>query len=184
MVEHWLPFGQYRGSPPRAAPTGYLRWLLRTCRLSSGLRAAIRAELESRPGGTVGLPPEAELKRAPLSCRFCGLQRFLVTWHEHAGGQQRVLRADCAVCGRFVAFLPLTPENVAEADAAKSPTGLLDVLIRAEDEGVRLVCGDGRVQFDPAGRASKQLLVLVRQHQHQLLRHLGGFPLPLYASGS
>jgi hypothetical protein len=98
---------------------------------------------------------------------------LLVSWHEQAGGKGRVVRADCGVCGRFVTFLPSTSENVVRADACRSPTGLLDVLLRAEGEGVELVRRGPEVVARPFGRASEGLQSLVRQHQHQLLLHLG-----------
>jgi hypothetical protein len=72
-----------------------------------------------------------------------------------------------------VSWLPQTAENVARADACRSPTGLLDVLLRAEGEGVELVRRGPEVVARPFGRASEGLRSLVRQHHHQLLQHLG-----------
>jgi uncharacterized protein (DUF3820 family) len=45
MVAHILPFGKHRGRSPGDVPTDYLNWLLRTCKISPGLRAAVRDEL-------------------------------------------------------------------------------------------------------------------------------------------
>jgi hypothetical protein len=70
-----------------------------------------------------------------------------------------------------VSWLPQTPENVVRADACRSPTGLLDALVQAEDEGVELVRRGHEVVAGP--RASEELRSLIRRHQHQLMRHLG-----------
>jgi uncharacterized protein (DUF3820 family) len=61
MYAHSLPFGKYKGQPLAAVPSGYLHWVLETCKLSSGLRAAIAAELETR-----GIaPPRCRRPRSP-----------------------------------------------------------------------------------------------------------------------
>lgn len=166
-MEHALPFGKHRGRPPREVPSDYLAWLLRETKLSSGLRAAVAGELRQR-GWPV--PDEPPPEPSPC-CRHCGGTALRRTWHEHAGGARQV-RGDCARCGKYVAFLPLTPANVAAADLAQSPAALLDVLTRAEDEGVDLVVQGGRVVPQPWGRASPLLRERIRQAQHALLRHL------------
>jgi hypothetical protein len=43
-----LPFGKHKGRPLGDVPGDYLRWMLRECKLSSGLRAAVGAELATR----------------------------------------------------------------------------------------------------------------------------------------
>jgi hypothetical protein len=168
MIEHKMPFGKHVGKPVSAVTdTGYLDWFLRLPKLSSGLRRAIRAELIFRGEDPSQLPPDPPFK--PVVCRHCDNRDLCITWHEQSHGN-RVIRADCDRCGRFVGFLPLTPENVAQADAARSSTGLLDALMRVETERVELVCHDGRIEL--VGSAGLQSLI--RQHQHALLRHLGG----------
>ena len=48
-ASHFLPFGKFRGRNPRDVPdTDYLLWFLKTCKPSTGLRAAVRAELLRR----------------------------------------------------------------------------------------------------------------------------------------
>jgi hypothetical protein len=112
VAEYTLPFGKCRGSSPRSVPTGYLSWLLRACKLSTGLRAAALAELSSRPDRPGDLPPGPA--RGEVVCRACGGVRVAVRWQELAGGR-RAIRADCDDCGRYVAFLPQTAANLARA---------------------------------------------------------------------
>jgi hypothetical protein len=169
--EHWLPYGRYRGQSPRDVPTSYLVWMLKTCKLSSGLHDAIRAEVSARPDCPSDLPPGPPPKAPPTSCWRCGAKDIRVSWHEQAGGRSAI-RADCGMCGRFISSLPLSPENVTRANACRSPTGLLDVLMRANDEGVELVRFGHEVRPSPFMKASDTLLSLCRQHQHALLRHL------------
>jgi hypothetical protein len=146
--------------------------MMANCKLSSGLRTAIQSELLSRPDAPADLPPGPVPAPEPAHCRRCGGKDLRVSWHEQQGGG-RAVRADCGACGRFVAFLPQTPENVARADACRSPTGLLDVLVRAEGEGVELARHGPEVVAWPPGKASEELRSLLRQHQHQLQQHLG-----------
>ena len=66
-----LPFGQHRGQPQCMVPTDYLTWLLATVKLSSGLRAAVTAEVEAR-GETAPPPPAPKLP--PVCCRCGGVE--------------------------------------------------------------------------------------------------------------
>jgi hypothetical protein len=170
-----IPFGRHKGKPLWDVPTGYLAWLVREVRLSTGLRAAVRAALASRPDAPRGLPPDLPPRPLP-ACRHCGSGGPpVVYWHQQGGAGGRVIRADCHRCRRFLTFLPQTPENVAEADAAQPEAGLLDTLVRAQAEGVEIVKRGGRggwLTLLPYGRASADLQELVRQNQHLLLRML------------
>jgi uncharacterized protein (DUF3820 family) len=170
MSEHWIPFGRHRGQAPRDVPTGYLAWFLRECKPSSGLRACITDVLRSRgveaPSATPPVP------KPPPTCRRCGGRELTVSWHEIRGAARRV-RGDCKRCGRLVGFLAHSAANIAAADAAQPTAPLLDVLTRAEDEGVTLVVRGEEIMAEPWQRASPRLLQLVRQSQHQLLRRLG-----------
>jgi uncharacterized protein (DUF3820 family) len=40
QIDIRLPFGRHKGQPLDTVPSDYLDWLLRSCKLSSGLRAA------------------------------------------------------------------------------------------------------------------------------------------------
>jgi hypothetical protein len=168
VAEHYLPVGLYRGQPLSSVPTDHLRWALWELKLSWGLFTAARRQLLSRGVPESQLPPP----RAPrvLFCTRCGESRLRVFWQEIANGEQRI-RADCRGCGRFVGWVPMTEETAARADEGTSPTRLLDALTRAEEEGVEVVCGYGRVTLLPYGRASEELQRLVRQAANQLLRH-------------
>jgi hypothetical protein len=113
---HVMPFGKHRGAPLTDVPTSYLAWVMRTCKLSTGLRSAMGEELRSRPDCPEDLPPEPAANTPP-SCRGCGGTDLHLTWQPLGGAGGRVIRADCRGCGAFVYFAPQTPENVALADA-------------------------------------------------------------------
>src|SRR5262249_39613761 len=85
-AEHRLPFGRYQGASPRQVPTGYLAWLLRNCKLSTGLREAVRSELLSRPDCPAELPPGPGRGPAPSSCRRRGGGAVRGGRREHGGG--------------------------------------------------------------------------------------------------
>jgi hypothetical protein len=165
-----LYFGQHKGKPLPQVPTGYLRWALATVTLSTGLRAAVRAELLSRGADPATLPADPPPK--DVRCRACGERAFFVYWQEARSG--RIIRADCVLCGgAFVAFLPQTPANVALADAAQPPAPLLDVLVLAEAEGVTIKRHQtGWLSLEPWGKASPELERLVRQSASLLRRML------------
>jgi hypothetical protein len=162
-----LWFGKYKGLPPAQVPSDYLAWVLRTCKLTPGLRSTVTAELRSR-GQSVPEPPPP--KPLPI-CDRCGAREANLAWHELSGGRRQI-RATCAACGGFVKFVAQTPENVALANAVQPSAGLLDALLQAEIDGVELVHRFGRVEPVPYHGASPRLRNLVRQSQHALLRHL------------
>jgi hypothetical protein len=154
-----LPFGRHKGSPLPAVPTPYLSWAYRTVKLSSGLRAAVRAELESRDDCPADLPEETAQK--PHPCRRCGGVELRLTWQQLANTVSRVIRGDCRRCGQFVLFVTQTPENMAIADAGGSslPPAPRD----GEEFELRLVAQPGPV---PA-------IVRLRQVAKGLLRKHG-----------
>jgi hypothetical protein len=170
VVNHFIPFGKHRGKAPADVPADYLLWLLRACKLSTGLRGAIRSDLIRRGVDPSRLPPQPEAAPPP-NCRRCGSPEMRLYWQELGGQGGRTIRADCKRCRQFVAFVPQTPANVARADAARSPAGLLDVLTRADDEGVRLVNVGGRY-IAARPRASPELEALIRQNNRLLLAML------------
>jgi hypothetical protein len=174
VVEHFLPVGKHQRKPLSEVPVDYLRWYLDTCRVSSGLRAAIKQELVRRGADPASLP--ADPPRRLVACQRCGSREVRVSWQERRG--DALLRGDCARCGHFVGWQPLTDENVAAADRTKGRTGLLDVLTRADAEAVSLLNWRGQEIIPvPAGKASPALLSLVRQNNRLLLamlpRHAG-----------
>jgi hypothetical protein len=145
-----------------------LVWAVWELKLSWGLFTAARHELLSRGVPASQLPPPREPRL--LYCRRCDGSRLRVYWQELVNGERRI-RADCRSCARFVGWVPLTDETAARADEGTSATALLDALTRAEEEGVKVVVGFGRVTLLPYGRASEDLQRLVRQAANQLLRH-------------
>jgi hypothetical protein len=87
--------------------------MLSTCKLSSGLRAAIRTEL----GARAGTPPPPEPAAEDLVCPRCGCREPDVRWQLMRGGK-RAIRATCTSCRTYIKFLPQVPRFVALADAA------------------------------------------------------------------
>jgi hypothetical protein len=156
MTTHTLPFGKHRGKPPGDVPVDYLLWLVRTCKLSSGLRAAIRADLLAREVDEDQLPPEPQAQ-APC-CRRCGHAALRLAWQPLAGTESsRVIRADCRACGAFVYFAPQTPDNIALADRSEQAPPP-----RAKEYELRLVALPGPVP--PNVRLRQAAKGLLRQH--------------------
>jgi hypothetical protein len=168
--EYTLPFGKYAGRRVAAVPSDYLRRLLSTAKLSSGLRAACSAELAGRGVPVPPPPPPAP----PRPCQRCGASDFRHAWQQDCAGNRRVRRT-CRRCGGFVCFAPLVAPYTAEADANASPTPILDTLTRLEDLGVELV-SDGRraeVPWPEAQRLPDDLRETLRGCQHTLARMIG-----------
>ena len=165
-----LPFGRHRNVPLPQVPASYLHWALRECRLSSGLRGAVAAELSSRGVPVPPPPPPAPLR----PCQRCGASDFRHAWQQDRAGNRRVRRT-CRRCGGFVCFAPLVAPYTAEADANASPTPILDTLTRLEDLGVEVV-SDGRraeVPWPEAQRLPDDLRETLRGCQHTLARMIG-----------
>jgi hypothetical protein len=110
-----LAFGKHVDKPLPEVPTPYLLWALKTLKLSSGLRTAVREELKTRPDSPPDLPPDP--LPAPPRCPRCGSDELLVTW-QALGDGRRAIRGECRHCRCFVAFLPQTKVNVALANGA------------------------------------------------------------------
>jgi hypothetical protein len=105
-----LSFGKYRFTPLDEIPIDYLRWAIRECKLSSGLRAAVANELTRRGIET----PPAQLPHIP-NCPRCGNTIRDFVWQQDATGGRRI-RVECPACRRFILWAPLLPEFIAEAD--------------------------------------------------------------------
>jgi hypothetical protein len=165
-----LPFGKHAGQDVATVPTPYLSWLASgAVKLSAGLRAAVRGELQRRG---VALPDEPP--PAPRQCLRCGGTEMRLSWHQCGGkGKARQIRSECRGCRRFCGFVGQTPAKVAEADGNAAPAPLLDVMALAESLGVKLVNVEGRyVRMEPWERVTPDLRTLVRQTQHLLLAML------------
>lgn len=164
-----LPFGMHKGAPLADVPASYLAWLLRSCKLSSGLRQSVASELQGR-GVDVPSPPAAKPVRP---CHRCGSLDHRYTWQEDRRGNRRIRRS-CRSCGRFCEFAPMTEPFVSEANANASPAPTLDALLLAEAEGIELA-SDGKTVWIAGDRrkASEQLQNAVRQRGHLLASLLG-----------
>jgi hypothetical protein len=178
MVSHTLPFGKYRGRHLGEVPEDYLLWVLRECKLSTGLRAAVAAEYERRYTTCEFLdvpPPPPAPEPAPLpACRGCRTVGIVARWQEDCRGDRRI-RGECVRCGRFLCWLPQLEPWIRQADHHASPTPVLDVLTRLDDLGIELE-SDGHsvaIPLQDWQRVPPELHALIRQCSHQLARMLG-----------
>jgi hypothetical protein len=112
---HRFWFGKHKDKPLSEVPSDYLDWALRTCKLSTGTRAAVIAELQSRGVTTPAAPPPP---RAVRPCPTCGPGApVLFAWREDSLGRKRVC-ADCGRCGRWIDTPPSVPPYSSAADTA------------------------------------------------------------------
>jgi hypothetical protein len=167
-----FPFGKWKDRPLDAVDVGYLRWSLVGCRLSSGLRSAVVAELDRR-----GLtPPPAPPPKPIPPCGNCGDASPGRLLHGQCRNGQPYIRRECCGCGRSRGHAPLTDANRAEADKLASPTALLDALTLCEEHGVQLRSDGAAVSFESGAdwaRAPDQLRRAIRQANHTLATMLG-----------
>src|SRR5206468_3705505 len=102
----------------------------------------------------------------------CGGSALRHVWSEDRQGRRQV-RRECACCGTWLGFAPRVPPFTDLADAAASPTPLLDALLLADSEGIQLVSDRRSVRVEPWHKASDRLKDLIRQRQHLLAQLLG-----------
>jgi hypothetical protein len=113
-----LPFGKHRGHPLADVPVGYLTWVLRECKLSSGLRLAVADELRRR-----NVRPPVPTVPPPPACSDCGPAAGVgYTWAEDRRGRKYIHR-QCSACGRWLGHAPLRPQYVVLADRAATAAG-------------------------------------------------------------
>jgi hypothetical protein len=165
-----VPFGRHKDKPLGEVPSSYLQWLIRECKLSSGLRAAVADELRRR-----NLDAPAPAPPRPLRpCRDHPQATLVCRWFEDALGRRRV-RADCAVCHRHTDYPPCVPPYTTLADSNASKAPVLDALTWLEKLGIELE-SDGRsvqVPWRDWQRVPPELHALLRQCSHQLARMIG-----------
>jgi hypothetical protein len=167
-TETRLWFGKHRGQPLSSIPSSYLLWALSEVKLTPGIERKVRSELASRPDAPP-LPPAKPA--AEPSCSKCGRFDLQLYWYQQRDGRKQI-KAICPTHGLLAAALPHTPANVQRADAAQPQAGLLDALVLADELGVELVVVGGAIDIQPWQRATVELRRLVKQSQHQLVRHL------------
>jgi hypothetical protein len=161
-----LPFGKHRNTPLADVPTGYLQWLLREAKLSSGLRSAVADELRRR-----NIRPPAATVPPPPACSRCGPgPAVCYSWAEDRRGR-KYIRRQCSACGRWLGHAPLAEPYRMLADRAATLTPILDVLVRCEDAGVRLRNDGAAIDFastEDYRKAPDDLRRAVRQVRHTL----------------
>jgi uncharacterized protein (DUF3820 family) len=128
MLTVEMPFGRYKNKPLADVPGDYLRWALGTCKLSSGLQAAVAEELQRRGLDAPPAPPARpvhlcrEHPGAGVSCHWC----------EDSVGRRHI-RAQCKQCGRKTDGPPLVEPYVSMANATNTTNTNDD---RHQPEGV------------------------------------------------
>ena len=165
-----MPFGKHARRPLADVPRDYLAWVLRTVKLSSGLRAAVAAELVRRGIQAPPPPPPPPAEKPLQSCGRCGsVEPPRLSWHEIADGRRQIRRT-CPHCETFRGFAQQVPLNVAAADRNASPAPLLDVLTRLDELDIELISDGHEVSFTGDGRrrCPADLAELIRQCNHQL----------------
>lgn len=166
-----MPFGKWKDRPLCEVDAGYLRWALATVKLSSGLRAALGAELARR-----GIaPPQVPAPPPPPECPACGPGPLSYAWTEFRDGRRQVRRS-CRRCSRLMGFAPQVPPYTTLADGAASGTALLDVLLAAADQGVELKSDGVTAEFADAEswrRASPTLRQRLKECRSRLGRLMG-----------
>jgi hypothetical protein len=178
MADHLMYMGTHKGKPISAIPSAYLEWCLQTWRLSSGFRAGVTAELESRGQKAPAPPPP---KPEP-SCRQCGAGPDTInySWLQTRHGRRQIRRT-CGHCGEWLGSAPQIEPYLSRANAAASATPVLDVLTRCEELGIRLRSDGAAVNFASSEdwhRATPGLRNLVRQCRHSLAKMIGPDPVP------
>jgi hypothetical protein len=178
MAEHLMPYGQYKGKTLADIPSSYLSWMLREHKLSSGFRAAVAAEIESRGGKA---PPPPPPKPEP-DCRRCGAgpETINYSWLQTRNGGRQIRRT-CGRCGEWLGSAPHVEPFISLANAAASATPVLDVLTRCEELGIRLRSDGAAVGFagpEDWKKATPELRNLVRQCRHSLAKMIGPDPAP------
>jgi hypothetical protein len=172
MAVHTLPFGRHKGRAIGEVPSGYLQWLLRECKLSSGLRAAVAAELQARGVAVPDVPPP-QFTVGP--CRVCGPVGYSCGWLEDSLGRRRV-RAECVRCGRCLGHPPSVPpySTMADLPPGRSLNGKTGSNERVSQEEAAVLLN---VSFSSLRRAKIVLCGGVRQPVRDLIglaSHLDG----------
>jgi hypothetical protein len=170
MYVHSLPFGKHKGRPLPQVPSGYLQWLIRECKLSSGMRSAVADELRHRNIDAPAPAPPRPLR----PCRDHPDAELLLLWMEDRLGRRRI-RAECSMCRRPADYPPCVPPYSTQADANVSPTAALDALTALQELGVELR-SDGRgvwVAGEDWRRVPADLHATIRQQSNLLARMIG-----------
>jgi hypothetical protein len=113
-----LPFTRYKNVPLPDVPTDFFQWLLRTVHLSSGLRAAVCAELARRGVEAPPAPPPQ-----PRTCPKCGPAAPVgYAWFRDSLDRAHI-RARCLRCGGSLGNVPQVQPFTSMVDAAGNCPG-------------------------------------------------------------
>jgi hypothetical protein len=173
MVVPQLPFGKHKGralNDPEV-PASYLAWMLRECRLGSGLRLAVADELRRRSWNV----PEQPIPKPPRcpDCRSAAELRY--SWLEDSAGRRRI-RVECSSCRRWLGFAAEIEPFISLADQSTSMTAALDTLLLANELQIDLRSDGVTADFatpEDYRRAPARLRELLRQCRYRL-GHLMG----------
>lgn len=110
LPEPVFHFGRHKNRPLANIPGDYLLWALKTVKLTSRLREAVRPELTRRGAKVPASPPAS-----PRACPQCGGMDIQATWRTASNGALHI-RGTCHDCGAWCGSLPQTPENVRAAN--------------------------------------------------------------------
>jgi len=150
-------FGKFKGCPLSEVDTGYLRGLA-AVQLSSGIRAAVVAELDRR-GVSAPPPPPTGPKGWKQPCSRAGVRNWATAARVFNGvrqiGELQALRRSCGHAPGRALRQP--------GQRRCSATPVLDVLVRLEDLGIELESDGRSVRFvgDGWSRCPRELHDLV-----------------------
>jgi hypothetical protein len=108
-----LPFGKHKGVPLCDVPDTYLTWVLRQCKLSSGLRTAVAEQLHAR-----GIEPPEPAPPAEPTCPRCGPAAGHRYHWQVDSLKRRHIKRTCTGCGQWQGFAPAVPPFTEQADLA------------------------------------------------------------------
>jgi hypothetical protein len=162
-----LPFGRHQGKALAEVPADYLQWLLRSIKLSSGVRGAVAGELTRR-----GIQAPDPSPRPEPRCGRHPAAGFRCLWGEDTIAR-KFIRAECVRCRQSLGIMPKVEPYVSQADANASPAPVLDALLGAEAAGAEIISNGKTAWVSDYRKAPPEVRNAVRQCKAQLGRMIG-----------